>query len=212
MTSNPVQELVLVLVPMILSLTVHEFAHAAAARALGDRTAERQGRLTLNPISHIDPFGTLLLPALLVLGGGGFFFGWARPVPYDPGGFRRVSARLGTLLTAAAGPASNLLLAMVAAALLHAVVAPGSEQTPVVDLLLRMVVINVILALFNMIPMPPLDGSKVLLMTFPRPVGRLYARLQQNPLVGMGVFLAVVLLAGRVIGPPSMAIVRALIH
>lgn len=212
MSSNPVQELVLVLVPMILSLTVHEFAHAATARALGDTTAERQGRLTLNPISHIDPFGTLLLPALLVLGGGGFFFGWARPVPYDPAGFRRVGPRLGTLLTAAAGPASNMLLAVIAAAVLRVALDPTGNNSPVVDLLLRMVVINVILALFNMIPMPPLDGSKVLLMTFPRPVGRFYARLQQNPLIGMGVFLAVVLLAGRVIGPPTMAIVRALIH
>ncbi|GMV43592.1 MAG: site-2 protease family protein [Myxococcales bacterium] len=213
MEPNPVQDLVLVLVPMILSLTVHEFAHAATARALGDRTAESQGRLTLNPVSHIDPFGTLLLPAILVLSGSGFFFGWARPVPYDPRGFRAsVGARLGTLLTAAAGPASNLVLAVLAALVLNIALGGVASTSPAAGLLVRMVFINVILALFNLIPMPPLDGSKVLHSLFPGPVGRVYARLQQNPLVGMGVFLMVVLLAGRIIGPPTMMLVRALIH
>lgn len=213
MEPNPVKDLILVLVPMILSLSVHEFAHAATARALGDRTAERAGRLTLNPISHIDPFGTLILPAILVLGGGGFFFGWARPVPYDPREFRdTVSPRLGTLLTAAAGPVSNLVLAGASALLLNVAFGGIGSTAPVAGLLVRMVVINVILALFNLIPMPPLDGSKVLISLFPRPVGRIYARLQQNRLIGMGVFLAVVLLAGRAIGPPTMVLVRALIH
>jgi Zn-dependent protease len=208
---DTVQQLVLVLVPMVLSLTVHEFAHAAVARSLGDRTAERQGRLTLNPMSHIDPFGSLLLPALLVIGGGGFLFGWARPVPYDPGGFRAgVNPRLGIMATAAAGPASNLVLAVLAAMVLG-LTGGVSAEAPLSILLAQMVWLNVILALFNLIPVPPLDGSKVLQMAFPRPVGRLFARIQRNPMIGMLVFLGVVLLAGRLVGPPSVMLVQALI-
>ena len=156
---------VMVLVPMILSLSVHEFAHAAVAKLLGDDTAERQGRLTLNPISHIDPIGTLGLPILLLLSGGGFFFGWAKPVPVDPYRFyRHWSPRTGMMLTAAAGPASNVVLAvlcMIPLAMGHHG-ASESISPAVFEFSYRMVTINLALAIFNMLPVGPLDGQKVL--------------------------------------------------
>src|SRR5687768_7374424 len=109
MDANWLSTRVMILIPLLLSLTVHEWAHAYSAYRLGDDTAEREGRLTLNPIAHIDPLGTLLLPLL------GIPFGWARPVPVNPTRFRRdVSMRSGMMLTAAAGPASNVVIAVLA--------------------------------------------------------------------------------------------------
>lgn len=174
-----IRDIVVVLVPMILSLTVHEFAHAWSAHKLGDDTAASMGRMTLNPLPHIDPFGTVLFPALSVLGGsvtGGSvpFFGWAKPVPVQPHRFRRgVSMRAGMMITALAGPASNIVLAFVTCGIWMAVANAGlgaegggelaAKGRMSVDALLGTVfVMNVGLAVFNMLPVPPLDGSRVL--------------------------------------------------
>lgn len=163
---------IMVLIPMILSLTVHEFAHAATAKWLGDDTAEREGRLNLNPASHIDPIGTLLLPLMILLANGGPgrgaipFYGWAKPVPVQPIRFRRtISMRTGMTLTAAAGPVSNLAIALLVAVVLSLSVHLGflgSIPEPLVEFLRYMLGINMGLFVFNLIPIYPLDGQKVL--------------------------------------------------
>lgn len=151
---------VMMLIPMVLSLSVHEWAHAWSASKLGDDTAERQGRLTLNPIAHIDPIGTLLLPLL------GIPFGWAKPVPVNPTRFRRtVSMRTGMAITAAAGPISNFILAalcVVCLGLWYRVYPADAFVPNAANILLRSgAMLNLSLGLFNLFPVPPLDGSRV---------------------------------------------------
>jgi len=145
-------------IPVLLSLSVHEWAHAWTALRLGDDTAARLGRVTMNPFAHVDPVGTLILPLL------GFPIGWAKPVPVNPIRFRR-DIRMGTgiLLVAAAGPASNICLAVACGAGILALQEgiTGSAQDPIGLFLFQMVLINVVLAAFNMLPVPPLDGSRI---------------------------------------------------
>jgi Zn-dependent protease len=162
----------MVLVPMILALTVHEYAHAWASYQLGDDTAHLRGRLNLNPASHIDPLGTIGLPLMLLFFShttgalGGLFFGWAKPVPFDPSRFtRKITVRTGMLIVAAAGPLSNLIMALVCAGVLSFLVHMGWGMVapePVVVLLQKLLGINIALFVFNMIPVYPLDGQKVL--------------------------------------------------
>jgi Zn-dependent protease len=153
----------LILPPLILSLSVHEWAHAYSAYRLGDDTAQRLGRMTLNPISHIDPIGTLLFPLM------GVPFGWAKPVPVNPARFtRKMSMRTGMMITAAAGPFSNLVLAVVCAATLGLMLRFSVGTMGVIDLLKTAVVMNMALAIFNMLPIPPLDGSRVADNLMPR--------------------------------------------
>lgn len=163
------RRLVLALVPMILSLSVHEFSHAFAAYRLGDTTAKEAGRLTLNPQSHIDPWGTIVIPAISVLMGGIAFIGWARPVPFRAERFRKgVNRRLGAAIVSAAGPLSNLALAVIAASGMavlqraHILEDPLGNPAPFAILLRSMFFLNVGLAIFNLLPVPPLDGARLL--------------------------------------------------
>lgn len=154
LTGNRILDPVIFIVLLIVSVILHEVSHGLVARRLGDRTAETAGRLTLNPIPHIDPFGSVLLPAMLALSGAPVF-GWARPVPVNPRSFSRPTE--GMALTALAGPVSNLALALVAGRVLL----PATSGL-VADLVWAFGVINVVLAVFNLLPIPPLDGSRML--------------------------------------------------
>jgi Zn-dependent protease len=187
MDSQIILERVMLLIPLVLSLTVHEFAHAWSASKLGDDTAAMQGRLTLNPIVHIDPIGTLLLPLL------GIPFGWAKPVPVNPARFRRdVNMTTGMMITAIAGPLSNLLLAIASAVSYGLTLrwAPNTlEANPGLHhFLLFAVGINVALAVFNMLPVPPLDGSRVVEGLLPyRMRGMWESVVRFSPLLLIGV-------------------------
>lgn len=176
LTSNPTAFIIIALA-LVLSLAVHEFAHAYTADRLGDPTPRRYGRVTLNPVAHLDPVGTLLL---LVAG-----FGFAKPVPINPNNL----GRWGTLWVAAAGPISNVIIAFLCAILLK--VLPPTTIT--LTILLTVMGINVVLAFFNLIPIPLLDGSRILGALVP-PLGRSLAQFEAQPfsfLVVMGfIFLA----------------------
>ncbi len=174
-------------IPLLLSLTVHEFAHAWSAWKLGDDTAARMGRMTLNPMAHIDPIGTVLLPLM------GVPFGWAKPVPVNPVRFRRdVTMRQGMMITAVAGPVANVLLAIAGMALVIALAAAnvGFLSPVVLSLLTQVIAINVILAVFNMLPIPPLDGSRVADGLMPHAWRPQWERfLRYGPLALLGVIL-----------------------
>ena len=196
--------LVFVLVPMILSLSVHECCHALSARMLGDRTAEMKGRLTLNPLPHIDIYGTLIIPALAVLFHAPFI-GWAKPVPVTPLNFtHKVTMRRGMMITAAAGPFSNLMLAVLGVALMKVLVL-GHVASPLVWTFLSIVVqVNIILALFNLIPLPPLDGASVISGLLPPQYGDKFDAIAHHPYFVILGFAALIAFGGRFLWPPVM--------
>ena len=206
-----IAEIILMLVPMILSLSVHEWAHAISAYKLGDDTAAREGRLTLNPLPHIDPIGTLLLPALLTLSGTGFLFGWARPVPVNPLRFtRKLRMKTSMLITAAAGPVSNLLLAFLALLGLK-VLGVGTDES-ITHLLMVTVSLNLALAVFNMIPVPPLDGHKVLMGVLPDTLGRkLDEFMSRNAAAAPMMLMVVILFAGSILVYPIQWLAQAMV-
>ncbi len=178
------------LLVLIVSVVLHEVAHGYAAYALGDATPAYAGRLTMNPLVHIDPIGSVLLPLVLIVSGSPFLFGWARPVPYNPQNLR---ASWGEAFVAFAGPATNLVLA-VCFALIARVAASLFQNASIVAFAEQAVVINIVLALFNLIPVPPLDGSKVLAYFLP-PAGRRWMATLETSLASWGVAgLAAVLL------------------
>lgn len=165
-------------VVLLFSLSVHESAHAWAALRMGDDTAESQGRISLNPLVHIDPVGTLLIPLLQIFWGGVPLLGWAKPTPYDPANFRRDrTLAQGHIAVAGAGPLSNGLLALLFTAVLFAVLKTGLGEAlgrPALAILTTGIEMNVALALFNLVPLPPLDGSKVASWSLPRAMARRY--------------------------------------
>lgn len=157
--------LLIIVVILIFSAIIHEVSHGYAALYLGDHTARLAGRLTLNPLPHIDPLGTIIIPAILVLSGAGFVFGWAKPVPYNPYNLR--NQRWGEAIVAGAGPAVNILIALIFGLLIRFGDVIGIMSPGFVDIASLIVFINILLAIFNLIPMPPLDGSKVLRSLLP---------------------------------------------
>ena len=211
--SQTVYQAAALIVPLVFAIVFHEVAHGYVARLLGDGTAERMGRLTLNPLRHVDPIGTVVLPGMLALAHLPVF-GWAKPVPVVPQ--RMGNPRRDMMLVAAAGPGSNLVLAALGAVLLGLMVravggegAPGSAAGFVALNLLNFVTINVFLALFNLLPIPPFDGSHIVEGLLPDRAAEAFGKVRR-----LGFALALVVLivlptlipgfdpVGRWVGPP----------
>jgi len=184
------------ILPLIFAIVFHEVAHGFTARLLGDPTAQEQNRLTLNPLRHVDPFGTVILPGILALAHGPIF-GWAKPVPVNK--WRLRNPRLGMMLVAAAGPAINFFMAGLAAVGLGALLAIYGEVTEpslparfVAANLMNFITVNIFLALFNLLPIPPFDGSHIVEGLLPRSIAPVYARFHKWGILAM-ILLIVVL-------------------
>ena len=187
----------LVAIPLILAITMHETAHGYVALAFGDPTAKERGRLTLNPFRHVDLFGTVILPAMLFLARAPLF-GWAKPVPVDFGRLR--NPRRDMIWVALAGPGMNFALALVSALLFHAISSLPAEAQPFAhELLNNSLLFNVTLAVFNLLPLPPLDGSRVLMGILPLPAARALARQEKyGILLLIGLLVALPFLGSKI--------------
>lgn len=198
---NLVQKILLMGIPILFAITVHEVAHGWVANKLGDPTARMLGRLTLNPIKHIDPVGTILIPAALLLLGAPFLFGWAKPVPVTAQNFAK--PRTGMAWVAAAGPAANLLMALIWMAIAWTAATFGGEVPYILPLYwmgIFGVLANVALGVLNLFPLPPLDGSKVLAGFLPARAARVMYRFEYLGLLLVAVLLWTGIL-GRLLGP-----------
>lgn len=168
--TTPIDGLFYVIV-LIMSVIIHEFAHGYSAYLLGDDTARLSGRLTLNPIKHMDLFGSFLLPLFLIISNAGFVIGWARPVPYNPDNLRK--GKWGNVIVSGAGVAANLMIAIIFGMFIRFAVVFGmpvfdpTNILPFYKISIMIVMLNIVLAFFNMVPIPPLDGSKILFSFLP---------------------------------------------
>jgi Zn-dependent protease len=192
------QKIVIYALPVIFAITVHEAAHGYAARFFGDMTAHNEGRITLNPLKHIDPFGTIILPALTVMLGG-ILFGWAKPVPVN---FDRLrNPKKDMLWVAAAGPASNLVMAIIWAIVMKfAVSAPEAIAIPLLLMAKAGVMINIVLMVLNLLPLPPLDGGRIAVSLLPNKLARSFAQLERYGFVILIVLLFTGIL-GKILDP-----------
>jgi len=192
----PFLQLILMILPLIVAVILHEVAHGYVAFKMGDPTARLAGRLTLNPIKHLDLFGSFLLPVILKLSGSPVIFGYAKPVPVNFANLREF--RKGTICVASAGVLTNMILAVISAALFQMLVATQTSWAQsqlgllagfLLQLLAYSVIINCVLALFNLIPIPPLDGSRIVAMLLPAALRTQYSRLERFGMIIIFVLL-----------------------
>ena len=197
------QTLFIWVVPVLFAITLHEAAHGWVASLFGDHTARMMGRVTLNPIKHVDPVGTLLVPSVLILFGTGFIFGWAKPVPINFNALK--SAKTGVIWVALAGPIANIIMAIGWLVVLNFSTGAGS------NLLLLMagagIFINLLLAVFNMLPIPPLDGSRVVSALLPKPLAYQYNKIEQY---GFFILIGLMFLGGfkYIVLPPLVLLLE----
>lgn len=200
-----VQKIAVYALPVVFAITVHEAAHGYAARFFGDMTADRAGRISLNPLKHIDPIGTILLPALTLMIGG-ILFGWAKPVPVD---FSRLrNPKRDMLWVAAAGPASNLLMALFWAFVINVSPnAPVNYSEPMALMGQAGVMINVVLMVLNLLPLPPLDGGRIAVSLLPNHLAYKFAQIERY-----GFIILIVLLVTGVLSSIMEPLIRAVIN
>lgn len=182
-------DFIFIIVILIMSVVIHELAHGYSALWLGDSTAKYAGRLTLNPIKHLDPVGSVLVPLLLYILPGNLIFGWAKPVPYNPYNLR--NQKWGEAIVAAAGPLTNILIAVIFGLIVRLNVVFGVFPPAFTDLASIVVFMNIILAIFNLVPIPPLDGSKILFSVLPYHMQRFRLVLEQFGLILVFFFIFV---------------------
>ena len=185
--------------PLLFAITLHEAAHAWVAWKLGDNTAKSMGRVSFNPLVHIDPFGTVLLPLMLLISGSGFLFGYAKPVPVN---FARLNnPRMDMVWVALAGPGANIFLLVVSAILLNFLgLIPEFAQVWLRENLYNMILINAILAVFNMLPIPPLDGGRVAVGLLPDFLARPFSRLERYGMLIIIMMIFIIPVGGGYLG------------
>jgi Zn-dependent protease len=172
-------DFIFIILILIFSVVLHEVSHGYVANYLGDPTARLAGRLTLNPIKHLDMMGSIIIPVILIFTNAGFVFGWAKPVPYNPYNLRK-GGKWAEAIVAGAGPASNFVIAIIFGLLMRFGIVFGFATAPFIQIAGMIVFVNIMLGVFNLIPVPPLDGSKVLAGILPYNAGQSYTRFQNS--------------------------------
>jgi Zn-dependent protease len=203
--TNLIQNVLIYALPVLLAITVHEAAHGYAARHFGDNTAYVLGRITLNPLKHIDPIGTILMPLALLFLGSPFLFGYAKPVPVRFGNLRNPKREM--IWVALAGPMSNLVMALIWGVLLFLMLGAGVEEAFFIKMAKGGILVNAVMFAFNLFPIPPLDGGRILVGLLPYKYAELLSRVEP-----WGFFIVMALVIGRVIGTVWMAPIMGVIY